>query len=64
MRYWSHELWRVDGTRAIKLEFRKRGSFTLGLKDPDELERAIKNLLEDSVFWDQCFGISVLGSVF
>jgi hypothetical protein len=42
------ELWRVSGTRAIKLGLRSGSSFSLGLDDPESLERAIKNLLEPS----------------
>jgi hypothetical protein len=43
------ELWRVNGTRGIKLELRNRSSFTFGLNDPDSLERVIKNMLERSL---------------
>ncbi len=46
VRYGLHgELWRVNGTRAIKLDFRNRSSFSLGLDDPEALEAAIRSVL-------------------
>jgi hypothetical protein len=40
------ELWRVSGTRAIKLELRNHSRFSLGLENPESLETVLQKILE------------------
>jgi hypothetical protein len=47
------ELWRVNGTQAIKLGLQNRSSFSLGLSTPESLETVSQKLIQaqsDSTF--------------